>query len=224
MRQELIVAPSLLAADFLDLRNDLDRAVEAGVKWLHFDVMDGHFVKNISFGSDILKQIIAAYPFFMDVHIMVNDPEHVALPFIEAGANLITFHLEATDDPMNTIEVIKAHNPDTLVGMSIKPLTEVEDILPFLPYLDLVLVMSVEPGKGGQRFNIEAIDKIEALRNYIDENDIVCRIEVDGGINGETGIDAIGAGADTLVAGTYLFRAEDFQEAYDALFVEDSFL
>lgn len=217
MKNRIIVAPSLLAADFLNLKTELDRLAEVDIKWLHYDVMDGQFVPFISFGSEILKQIKKNYSFFYDVHIMVIDPIKAAKPLIDSGADLITFHLEAVENVIGTIAEIRSLKPEIKVGLSIKPSTAVEDVLPFLDKIDLILVMSVEPGKGGQKFNIEALDKIEQLREYIDANQLECLIEVDGGINSATGPDAVLAGADVLVAGTYIFKSFDVEKAIEDL-------
>ncbi len=218
MKKKIIVAPSILAADFLNLETELNRLVEGDIKWLHYDVMDGHFVPNISFGKEILKQIKRKYDFYYDVHIMVTNPEHAAKELIEAGADLITFHYEACENPKSTIETIKSLSEDISVGMSIKPYTSVDEIVQYLPYLDLVLVMSVEPGAGGQKFDIEALDKIEQLRSIIDEEGYDCLIEVDGGINDLTGSDSVMAGADILVAGTYIFKSFDVKEAVEKIY------
>ena len=215
--KDIIIAPSLLAANFLNLEKEITRLEEAKIKWLHYDVMDGHFVPAISFGSEILKQISNFTDLFLDVHIMATNPEHCAKLLIDAGANNITFHYEATGDVIETINKLREISADIMIGMSIKPLTPVDEILEYLPYLDMILVMSVEPGKGGQKFNIEALDKIEQLRRYIDENSFECLIEVDGGINGETGKDCALAGADVLVSGTYLFRSENIEKSIEKI-------
>lgn len=218
MSSSIKIAPSILAANFLNLKADLDRLAEADIEWLHYDVMDGHFVPNISFGASILHQIKKNYSFFYDVHIMVSNPLVAAVPLVEAGADLITFHLEAVSDVPKTIDDFRAYFPNTKLGISIKPNTPVETLLPFLSKIDLVLVMSVEPGQGGQKFMLEALDKIEQLREYIDEGNLNCFLEVDGGINSATGPDAILAGADVLVAGTYIFKSPDVKEAIAGLF------
>jgi len=224
MRKENVtIAPSLLAADFLHLDEEMQRLLDSEVKWLHYDVMDGHFVPNISFGAGILKKLKDNYDFYYDVHIMVSNPESAAKKLIDAGADLITFHFEATDDPIFTIEKIRSYSSDVKVGMSIKPMTSVDEVIEYLDKLDLLLVMSVEPGAGGQKFNLEALDKIEQLRSYIDENNLDCLIEVDGGINDQTGSDAVLAGADVLVSGTYIFNSSDIQESIDKMIDVDEY-
>lgn len=204
----MIIAPSLLSMDFTQTLKQLDEIKQSHATWLHFDVMDGHFVPNLSFGPDICKQIRLNSDLFMDVHIMVNDPNYFSKVFIDAGANLITFHLEACSNDEEIIQIInKIHANNVKVGLSIKPGTDVNDLLPYLDKIDLVLIMSVNPGYGGQSFMVEAIDKIQILRNYIDINDLNVLIEVDGGINHETAKLVLDVGADVLVAGSYIFKS-----------------
>ena len=203
----MIIAPSLLSMDFTQTLNQLKDIKESQATWLHFDVMDGHFVPNLSFGPDICKQIRNKSDLFMDVHIMVSDPHYFSNVFIEAGADLITFHLEACQSEQDVLDVIqKIRDKGVKVGLSIKPDTDVKSLLPFISKIDLILIMSVHPGYGGQSFIPSAIDKISFLRKYIDENTLSCLIEVDGGINAETAKLVLDAGVDVLVAGSYIFK------------------
>lgn len=203
----MIIAPSLLSMDFTQTLNQLKDIKESQATWLHFDVMDGHFVPNLSFGPDICKQIRNHSDLFMDVHIMVSDPHYFSNVFIEAGADLITFHLEACQSDQEVFDLInKIHDKGVKVGLSIKPDTDVKSLIPFISKIDLILIMSVHPGYGGQSFISSAIDKISFLRNYIDENKLSCLIEVDGGINGDTAKLVLDVGADVLVAGSYIFK------------------
>ena len=203
----MIIAPSLLSMDFTQTLNQLKDIKESQATWLHFDVMDGHFVPNLSFGPDICKQIRNHSDLFMDVHIMVSDPHYFSNVFIEAGADLITFHLEACQSEQDVLDVIqKIHDKGVKVGLSIKPDTDVKSLLPFISKIDLILVMSVHPGYGGQSFIPSALEKISFLRKYIDENKLSCLIEVDGGINAETAKLVLDAGVDVLVAGSYIFK------------------
>ncbi|MDD3383476.1 MAG: ribulose-phosphate 3-epimerase [Bacilli bacterium] len=209
--KEIIVAPSILSANFLDLKNDLDITEKSLAKWLHFDVMDGHFVPNISFGSAILRQVKGYSKLFMDVHIMISDPLKYAKEFIDAGADILTFHYEALksdEEILQVIKLIKSNN--CKVGISIKPDTKVEKIFKYLNMLDLVLIMSVEPGFGGQSFMDNSLNKIKELRLEIDSNKYNCLIQVDGGINDITSYKCRNAGADVLVAGSYLYGKIDF--------------
>lgn len=203
----MIIAPSLLSMDFTQTLEQLNQIKQSHATWLHFDVMDGHFVPNLSFGPDICKQIRLNSDLFMDVHIMVSNPNYFSDVFIEAGANLITFHLEACKNEEEVIQIIdKIHTKNVKVGLSIKPTTSVNELLPYLDKIDLVLVMSVNPGYGGQSFMMEAIDKIQTLRHYIDVNHFDVLIEVDGGINQDTAPLVLNAGVDVLVAGSYIFK------------------
>lgn len=203
----MIIAPSLLSMDFTQTLNQLKDIKESQATWLHFDVMDGHFVPNLSFGPDICKQIRNHSDLFMDVHIMVSDPHYFSNVFIEAGADLITFHLEACQSEQEVFDLInKIHDKGVKVGLSIKPDTDVKSLIPFISKIDLILIMSVHPGYGGQSFISSAIDKISFLRNYIDENKLSCLIEVDGGINADTAKLVLDVGADVLVAGSYIFK------------------
>jgi ribulose-phosphate 3-epimerase len=203
----MIIAPSLLSMDFTQTLNQLKDIKESQATWLHFDVMDGHFVPNLSFGPDICKQIRNHSDLFMDVHIMVSDPHYFSNVFIEAGADLITFHLEACQSEQEVLEIIqKIHDKGVKVGLSIKPDTDVKSLIPYISKIDLILIMSVHPGYGGQSFIPSAIDKISFLRNYIDENKLSCLIEVDGGINADTAKLVLDAGVDVLVAGSYIFK------------------
>lgn len=203
----MIIAPSLLSMDFTKTLTQLDEIKQSHATWLHFDVMDGHFVPNLSFGPDICKQIRLNSDLFMDVHIMVSDPNTFSDVFIEAGADLITFHLEACKNDEEAHQIIdKIHARNVKVGISIKPNTDVNELLPFLNKIDLVLIMSVNPGYGGQSFMLNAIDKISLLRNIIDTKQLNVLIEVDGGINHETAKLVLDAGADVLVAGSYIFK------------------
>lgn len=203
------VAASILSADFASLHKDCTRLLEAGADVMHFDVMDGHFVPNISYGAPVLTCLHAALPdVFYDVHLMISDPARYAADFAKAGADLITFHLEAVPDTVE--EVIAAiRATGCQVGISIRPGTPVEAVFPYLGVVDLILVMSVEPGFGGQKFLPTTPTRIAAIRAERARLGCNTLIEVDGGINTVTGPQCIEAGVDWLVAGNSLFRAED---------------
>lgn len=207
------ISVSILSADMLHLEDEVRRLEQAGADMLHFDVMDGVFVPNISFGLPVLEAIAKASSLYMDVHLMIEEPISYIRQFADAGAELITFHLESASDPFRTIEAI--HKAGCKAGISLKPGTPAKALLPFLEGIDLVLVMSVEPGFGGQSYIHEMTEKIAAIREMIGERDI--RLEVDGGINAETAPLAAAAGADVLVTGSYLFRQEDMGAAVQLL-------
>lgn len=213
----MIVAPSILSMDFTQTLKQLQEVESSKAKWLHVDIMDGHFVPNLSFGPDITKQIRRHSKLFMDVHIMVEDAEHYSDVFVEAGANLLTFHLEACKDAESVHRIIsKIHHQGCKVGLSIRPQTPVEAVFPYLNVIDLVLIMSVNPGYGGQSFMEESVDRIQRLRKEIDTHQHSVLIEVDGGINAETGLKVAQAGADVLVAGSYVFK-NDIVRAVESL-------
>ena len=203
------VAASILSADFANLHKDCTRLLEAGADVMHFDVMDGHFVPNISYGAPVLTCLHAALPdVFYDVHLMISDPARYAADFAKAGADLITFHLEAVPDTVE--EVIAAiRATGCQVGISIRPGTPVEAVFPYLGVVDLILVMSVEPGFGGQKFLPTTPARIAAIRAERARLGCNTLIEVDGGINTVTGPQCIEAGVDWLVAGSSLFHAMD---------------
>ncbi|MCR5506181.1 MAG: ribulose-phosphate 3-epimerase [Bacilli bacterium] len=211
--KKILVAPSILSADFAKLGEEIKTVETAGADFLHFDVMDGHFVPNISFGIPVLKSIHSIHHLINDVHIMISDPLKYAPEFIKNGAEILTFHYEACNDDHEVHEVIHLiHELGARAGLSIKPGTDVKVIEPFLNHLDLVLIMSVEPGFGGQSFMENGLEKIAYLRKIIDERKLNCFIEVDGGINNETAKLCKDAGVDVLVAGSYLFGHEDIKE------------
>lgn len=215
--KKVIVSPSILSADFNNLKKELKLMQSSGAEWIHFDVMDGHFVPNISFGMPVLKSIAHTTKLFNDVHIMIDDPLTYGPQFVKAGADLVTFHYEAIKEEQveKVISVIK--DCGAKVGLSVKPKTSIEKIIKYLDKIDLVLVMSVEPGFGGQSFIENSLDKIKQLRKYIDENKLNVLIEVDGGINEETASKCRLAGVDVLVAGSYLFNKTNTKERISEL-------
>jgi ribulose-phosphate 3-epimerase len=216
--RKIYISPSLLSANFANLEKDIKLVESLGAEYLHFDVMDGHFVDNISFGIPVLKSIYNIHNMINDVHIMISNPKKYAKAFLEAGADILTFHLEAISSIEELHEIIDIiHSFNKKAGLSIKPNTPVESLLPFLEKLDLVLIMSVEPGFGGQEFNPSALEKIEFLRKVIDENNYSTLIEVDGGINEVTASLCKEKGVDILVAGSYLFNKEDIKSRIEAL-------
>ena len=214
----MIISPSLLSANFANLEKDIASIENTKAEWLHYDVMDGHFVPNISFGYSILGDVRKITKLFIDVHLMISDPLKYLDEFIKNGADLITFHYESYDDKAKIIETIQTIKERNIkVGLSIKPNTQVSEIKQYLKDLNLILVMSVEPGFGGQSFMENSLDKIAELRQLIDENHYECVIQVDGGINQETAKKVKAAGCDVAVAGSYVFKHQDRNEAVNSL-------
>lgn len=212
------IAPSLLSADKNDLKNEILKVEKLGAEFIHWDIMDGKFVPNLSYTTSDVAQYAKCHKMVNDVHIMVADPKAESKLYVEAGADLVTFHLEAVECPRCVEKIVDyLHSKGAKAGLSIKPKTPVRKLLPFLEILDLVLVMSVEPGKGGQKFMPNALKKIKKLRKVIDKKQYNCLIEVDGGINQETGKLCREAGADILVAGSYLYGHDDIKERMESL-------
>ena len=212
------IAPSLLSADKEHLKDEILKVEALGCEFIHWDIMDGIFVPNKSFPVSAVKENAKVHKMVNDVHIMVADPMKVAPEFIEAGADYVTFHFEALECPVCCKKLIdKIHSLGCKAGISIKPKTNVKVLKELIKYVDLVLVMSVEPGKGGQAFIPGALGKIKTLRKWIDKQNLNCLIEVDGGINGETGQKCRKAGVDILVAGSYLYGHDDIEERIKSL-------
>lgn len=208
---DIKISASILSADFGGLEGELRRAGEAGCDMIHFDVMDGHFVPNISYGVPVLKSIRRCSGLPFDVHLMITDPLAYVGPFADAGADHITFHREIASDPREVISKIRSRG--LTAGISVKPATPVESVFELLDDIDMVLVMTVEPGFGGQGFICETLDKIRALRREINRRGLNTDIEVDGGIASGTCRDVVEAGANVLVSGSFLFKAPDMAAA-----------
>lgn len=210
-----LIAPSILSADFSKLSDELVRIEKSGADIIHIDVMDGHFVPNLTFGAPVVKAIRHCTKLPFDVHLMISNPLKYIGDFAAAGADSITFHIESDDDPTKVISEIKKHNIKTAV--SVKPNTAAEVIFPYLPYIDMVLVMTVEPGFGGQAFMPDMLGKIETIKSEIDRLGRDIKIEVDGGINFTTAVSASNAGADIFVAGNALFSTENMADAVNTM-------
>ena len=209
------ISPSVLAADLSNLAKDVMDIESAGADMVHLDVMDGVFVPNITFGMPVIKSLRDKSNLVFDVHLMIDKPERYAMRFIDAGADILTFHLEACENPSELLEQIREQG--VMAGISIKPATPVEDIYPLLEQCDMVLVMTVEPGYGGQKLIPETIEKVRKLKAEAKKRGIDLEIAVDGGVNESNAAELIGAGAGILVAGSSVFGASDRRTAIDAL-------
>ncbi|MBQ8623004.1 MAG: ribulose-phosphate 3-epimerase [Oscillospiraceae bacterium] len=210
-----LISASILSADFACLGDEINKAVSHGCDWIHFDVMDGHFVPNISYGVPVLKSVKKCTDKPFDVHLMISKPFDYIEAFANAGADIITFHVEAECDIAATIQRIK--DLGVKAGLTLKPATPAEAVYPYLNDIDMVLVMTVEPGFGGQSFMTDMLEKIQSIRKKADEIGKDLDIEVDGGIDGNTAPLVKSAGANVLVSGSYLFKAKDIDSAIASL-------
>src|SRR2546430_12629912 len=214
---KIIVAPSILAADFSRLADEIRRVQQAGADWIHCDIMDGHFVDNISFGPEIVGIVRKETNLPLDVHLMIQTPDHYSPRFVKAGANSLTVHVEpeANHDVGKTLRAIR--DTGCRPGLSLNPATPFESVEPFLDAIDILLVMTVHPGFGGQSFRPEMMEKVQRAAEWNKSRARKIDIAVDGGINPETARLSIQNGANVLVAGTSIFRAKDYREAIEAI-------
>ena len=210
-----IIAPSVLSADFLNLGRDIEMLNQSKAEWIHLDIMDGLFVPNISFGLPVVQAIRKATSKTLDVHLMIEQPERYITAFADAGADILTLHYEASRHLHRAMQQIR--DAGMKAGVVLNPHTPVELLQDLLPYLDLVLLMSVNPGFGGQKFIPQILDKTVRLKKMIEERGLEVLIEVDGGVNAETAAQLFDAGADALVAGSYVFGSEDPQKTIERL-------
>ena len=216
MNKQIIISPSILSANFLQLQNEIEKFSDAENIWFHLDVMDSHFVPNLTFGKTILKDLHKVTKHKLDAHFMVSNPDFFIENFKDIGIHNFTFHLESVNQPTQTIKAIKKEYDSC--GISIKPGTQVTSLTPeILSAVDLILIMSVEPGFGGQSFMIDVLEKVKHLTKLKNDNNYSYEIQIDGGINQSTSKEAIKSGCTNLVAGSYIFKSDNYLKAINSL-------
>ncbi|MDH5682825.1 MAG: ribulose-phosphate 3-epimerase [Spirochaetota bacterium] len=214
--KQITIAPSILSANFSSILEELDKLSHAGIEMVHFDVMDNHFVPNLTFGPKFIKDLRDKSELIFDVHLMIENPEDSVEEFLDTGGDIFTYHIEAISDIMELIRKVKGRNKQ--FSLSVKPKTPVETIYPYLEHLDMVLIMSVEPGFGGQSLIPETLSKVSAVKQEISARGLKCKVQVDGGVNLSTLPEVVTEGADILVMGSAFFKNNNYKTFVDSVY------